>query len=290
MTNILYKLESKYPSLTKSEKKIADYILRRPQQIVDMTTHTLADWTSTSPSSVVRFGYKITDGGFQELETEVSKYMSARTKPRQLELQSNESLDTIKRKMLSRTTQTLCKVSDAVDENDIDKVCARLKQSRTVFIFGFGASYVAARGLFQKLSRVGINVHCIEGVHTLINVIATHDARDCLFIISNSGEHNELEAIARVASDYHLFLISLMGNKENPITNYTDIDLIYGETDESEVRMAATTSLTAQLFMINVLYYHYLSLDFSNSLDLVTQSKMALNNYKKHLSNIEFEH
>ena len=54
--------------------------------------------------------------------------------------------------------------------------------------------------------------------------------------------------------------------------------------------MAATTSLTAQLFMINVLYYRYLSLDFSNSLDLVTQSKMALNNYKKHLSNIEFEH
>ncbi|CAL28716.1 truncated putative RpiR family transcriptional regulator (fragment 2) [Staphylococcus carnosus subsp. carnosus TM300] len=105
-----------------------------------------------------------------------------------------------------------------------------------------------------------------------------------------AGEHNELEAIARVASDYHLFLISLMGNKENPITNYTDIDLIYGETDESEVRMAATTSLTAQLFMINVLYYRYLSLDFSNSLDLVTQSKMALNNYKKHLSNIEFEH
>ena len=68
MTNILFKLESKYPSFTKSEKKIADYILRRPQQILDMTTHTLANRTNTSPSSVVRFGYKVTDGGFQELK------------------------------------------------------------------------------------------------------------------------------------------------------------------------------------------------------------------------------
>ncbi len=290
MTNILFKLETKYNVLTKSEKKIADFILKRPQKVIGMTTLDLANSTNTSPSSVVRFGYKVTDGGFQELKTEVSKYLSKRTKPQPIELQPNESIDSIKRKMLSRSTQTLCKVSDEVDEQKIEQVCIRLKRSRTIFLFGFGASYISAMDLTQKLAKVGLNAQCVESVHALISLIATHDARDTLFLISNSGEHNELEAIARVASDYHLCLITLMGTHHNPMTRYSDIDLIYSESEENEFRMAATTSLTAQLFTINVLYYRYLSMDFSNALDTVTQSKMALNNYKKHLSKIKFEH
>ncbi len=290
MTNILFTLETKYSTLTKSEKKIADFILQRPHQVINMTTSDLADSTNTSPSSVVRFGYKITEGGFQALKTEVAKYLSQRTQPKPLELQPNESIDSIKRKMLSRTTQTLCNVSNDVDEQQIEHVCERLKNSRTIFLFGFGASYISALDLTQKLSKVGLNAQCIESVHTLISLIATHDARDTLFVISNSGEHNELEAIVRVASDYHLFLITLMGNADNPIARYSDINLLYSESEESEFRMAATTSLVAQLFTINVLYYRYLSMDFSNSLDTITQSKMALNNYKKHLSKIKFEH
>ncbi|WP_231912241.1 MurR/RpiR family transcriptional regulator [Staphylococcus cohnii] len=91
---------------------MADFILKRPQKVIDMTTLDLANSTNTSPSSVVRFGYKVTDGGFQELKTEVSKYLSKRTKPQPIELQPNESIDSIKRKMLSRSTQTLCRVSD----------------------------------------------------------------------------------------------------------------------------------------------------------------------------------
>lgn len=290
MTNILFKIESKYDRLTKSEKRIADFILRHPQKIVDMTTLFLAKCTNTSPSSVVRFGYKITTGGIQELKSDVSKYLSTRTKPQTLELKPNESIDAIKKKMLSKSTQTLCKVSDSVNDQKIDKVCHKIKHTRNIFLFGFGASYVSALDLTQKLVKVGLNAQCVESVHTLINIIATHDARDMLFLVSNSGEHNELEAIARVASDYHLYLVALMGSDDNPIIEHADVSLIYGRVDEGELQMAATSSLVAQLFMINVLYYRYLSLDFTNALDTITQSKMAINNYKKHISKIKFEH
>ena len=56
------------------------------------------------------------------------------------------------------------------------------------------------------------------------------------------------------------------------------------------MRMGATTSLFAQMFTIDILYYRYIALNYQSSLDFITQSKIALDNYRKHLSNIDFKH
>ena len=70
----------------------------------------------------------------------------------------------------------------------------------------------------------------------------------------------------------------------------SNIVLTYGQTDENEMRMGATTSLFAQMFTIDILYYRYIALNYQSSLDFITQSKIALDNYRKHLSNIDFKH
>ncbi|HDL9759768.1 TPA: MurR/RpiR family transcriptional regulator, partial [Staphylococcus aureus] len=55
-------------------------------------------------------------------------------------------------------------------------------------------------------------------------------------------------------------------------------------------RMAATTSLFAQLFTVDILYYRFVALNYHAILDCITQSKMALDNYRKHLATIDFKH
>ena len=42
MTNLLYKIDKQYPDFTKSEKKIADFILNAPHKIIDMSVQDLA--------------------------------------------------------------------------------------------------------------------------------------------------------------------------------------------------------------------------------------------------------
>ena len=54
--------------------------------------------------------------------------------------------------------------------------------------------------------------------------------------------------------------------------------------------MAATTSLFAQLFTVDILYYRFIALNYNEVLDAITHSKMALNNYHKHISKIKFKH
>lgn len=291
MTNVLYKIDRQYPKLTKSEKKIADYILNTPHKIINMSVQDLSDEINTSTASIVRFSKKMTEKGFQELKIAISRYLPEETlNNNHLELMDNESVDVLKSKMLSRVTNTMNFVSDHIENENIDMICAKMQSARTIFLFGYGASLVIVTDLFQKLSRIGLNVRLLQETHLFMSTLATHDERDCIIFVTNQGSHSELQSMAKVATDYQIPIITISSSNDNPIAKISDYTLIYGQTDENELRMAATTSLFAQLFTVDILYYRYIALNYDKSLDAITQSKMALDNHRKHLSNIYFKH
>lgn len=291
MTNVLYKIDRQYPELTKSEKKIADYILNTPHKIINMSVQDLSNEINTSTASIVRFSKKMTEKGFQELKIAISRYLPEETlNNNHLELMDNESVDVLKSKMLSRVTNTMNFVSDHIENENIDMICAKMQSARTIFLFGYGASLVIVTDLFQKLSRIGLNVRLLQETHLFMSTLATHDERDCIIFVTNQGSHSELQSMAKVATDYQIPIITISSSNDNPIAKISDYTLIYGQTDENELRMAATTSLFAQLFTVDILYYRYIALNYDKSLDAITQSKMAFDNYRKHLSNIYFKH
>ena len=67
MKNILHQIESKYQDFTKSEKKIADFILKSPHLIIKMSVQDLAKEIDTSTASIVRFSKKITAVSYTHL-------------------------------------------------------------------------------------------------------------------------------------------------------------------------------------------------------------------------------
>lgn len=291
MTNVLYKIDNIYETFTKSEKKIADFILNEPHRIINMSVQDLSNEINTSTASIVRFSKKITEKGFQELKITISRYLPEDAiNNNHMELIDNESVDIIKSKMIARATDTMSCVASQIEQNHIDDICDTLKHARTIFLFGYGASLVIVTDLYQKLSRIGLNVRLIQETHLLMTTMATHDEQDCIIFVTNQGSHSEMQSMAKVATDYNIPIITISSSNNNPVAKISDYTLIYGQTDENELRMAATTSLFAQLFTVDILYYRFIALNYQRSLDSITQSKMALDNYRKHLSKIQFKH
>ena len=291
MTNVLYKIDNIYETFTKIEKKIADFILNEPHRIINMSVQDLSNEINTSTASIVRFSKKITEKGFQELKITISRYLPEDAiNNNHMELIDNESVDIIKSKMLARATDTMSCVASQIEQHNIDDICDTLKHARTIFLFGYGASLVIVTDLYQKLSRIGLNVRLIQETHLLMTTMATHDEQDCIIFVTNQGSHSEMQSMAKVATDYNIPIITISSSNNNPVAKVSDYTLIYGQTDENELRMAATTSLFAQLFTVDILYYRFIALNYQRSLDSITQSKMALDNYRKHLSKIQFKH
>ena len=50
-----YRVRSIFEDLTRSERKIAQFVLDKPEEVIKMTASELAKVSETSPASVIRF-------------------------------------------------------------------------------------------------------------------------------------------------------------------------------------------------------------------------------------------
>ena len=124
------------------------------------------------------------------------------------------------------------KSSTFADNTTIDNICQHFKRANNIFIFGYGASYVCATDLYQKLSRIGLNVQLVQETHLFTTMLSTHDKEDCVVFITNNGDQSELRAMVKVVSDYNIPIITISSSEHNHVAQHSDIVLTYGHSDE----------------------------------------------------------
>src|SRR5215472_11895764 len=62
------RIRSTYDSLRAAEQRVADFILKNPEELIHLTVTELAERTQTSESTVVRLCQKIEYKGYQEFK------------------------------------------------------------------------------------------------------------------------------------------------------------------------------------------------------------------------------
>lgn len=290
MPNILNAIDDQYEYMTTTEQYIAQFILNHPYDIINMSVESLSKTLNIDVTKIDAFSYQFNDDGFEGLKINIQQIFPKQSLPYNIEILANDSVDKIKNKLHQRAANAINKSTQAIKPYAIDQMCKQLKRAKTIYVFGYGASYVCALDIYQKFSRIGLNVQVVQETHMLTTQLSTHSQSDCILFITNNGVQSELQALVKVIKDYHIPIMTVTSHKHNPVAQASEVVLVYGNSDENELRMGATTSLFAQMYTIDTLFYRYIALNYQDSLDFITQSKMALDNYRKHLSNIEFRH
>ena len=67
-TNLLISIRSCYDQLTRLEKKVADYVLQHPQEVVKMTINELSNSCGVGDTTVFRFCRSMNVGGYQDFK------------------------------------------------------------------------------------------------------------------------------------------------------------------------------------------------------------------------------
>ncbi len=62
----------------------------------------------------------------------------------------NESVDVLKSKMLSRVTNTMNFVSDHIENENIDMICAKMQSARTIFYLVTGLHLLLLQTYFKN--------------------------------------------------------------------------------------------------------------------------------------------
>ena len=75
-TNIILQIQSEYNQLTKTEKKVADYVLKNKKEVLYMSITDLADACHVGDTSVYKFCRTLKLDGYQDFKMKLSLSLS----------------------------------------------------------------------------------------------------------------------------------------------------------------------------------------------------------------------
>ena len=100
-------IEDRLDALTKSEKKIANYILENYMHVVDYNITDLAELTQTSDASIIRFCRTFGCRGYQDFKMRLAREVVPSYKQYNPNLEKDDTVDTICHKVFSASISAL---------------------------------------------------------------------------------------------------------------------------------------------------------------------------------------
>ena len=244
--------------LTDVERKIANYILAHPEEVINATTKEIGEWTKSSAPSVVRFIKKIGYRSVNDFKLSLHSEKPEKQQQKYDDVSMNDSFETTKRKLCNNAILTLEETNQVIHETQINQIVNLLEEKATIFVFGIGASSIIAEDIYQKWSRIGKIVFLEKDLHILTAMLSSHKNDGVLWLISNSGMTTEVVKAAHIAKNIQMPIIAQTMLGSNPLSKLADFLIRTSIPKEAFLRSAATNSLFAQLYTVDVVFYKFL--------------------------------
>lgn len=279
--NMLLAIQEKLAQFSPAERQVAQYVLQHAEQVLAMNAQTLATKAGASPATVIRFSRTMGAKGFADFKIRLSAQQPT-DKSLLTEITPTEDLATVKEKLSLRIRQTLAETNLSLHNTTIDKTVTVLQKSRSISVYGVGASLLAATDFVQKFSRLGVAPFLGRDADEVMAYNANQSHPGVLLLISNSGETPAVIKIAQAMPQSHT-LILLTQAPKSTLGQLADLTLIYHPTAApTKMRTAATTSLLAQLYVIDLVYYRYFQLHFQQNAKKIQQSYQNIQRTRDH--------
>lgn len=228
MKNIIDKIYSQMNSMSASDQKIAKTILKDPEQIINITISQLAKKAEVSDASITRFCRNLSLSGFHELKILLAQSIGQKESESLKKLPKDDiqaALAQIEKNKIGEIQATL----GEIPTNKLEKILSIIENSRVIQISAEGDTYPVAADAVYKFNQIGLLSFASGGnVETADAQTMNLGIKDCLIIISNSGESAALLKEIKLAKTNNIKVISITNNSDSPIALASDYHLKTG--------------------------------------------------------------
>ena len=267
------KLKSTYSSLTKSEKKIADFIMGNLEEVKNMTSYDISKQVDVGQATVIRFSKKLGYTSYSELINEIGKMEQEEILEKNINLK--DSIETTNSKIANQYIDVIKLTLELNPEKVFRNVVNEIKKAEKIVVLGIGNSAIVSSDFVNKLVRVGLNAFTNLDTHLQFAMISNLKKNDLLILISDSGETREVVEAAKMAKENGTTIISITKFTKNKLYTYSDYIMKTASFDIS-LRLDATTSRITQFTIIDMIFINLLKTNFSEYKKIITNSDNAV--------------
>ena len=266
--DVFDRISTLYNSFTKSEKRLADYILKERDQIMFMSITELAEKSKVGESGIFRFCKNLGLKGYQEFKISVAQSLNSEendtTRNIDTEILLNDSLDVLAGKVKQTNISALDQTYNLLDYKDLDLAVEKIIAAERIRFFGIGSSLITAMEGQNKFLRVTNKAEVIIDSHFQVMTAAQMNEREVAIIISYSGQTKDSIEVAKMAKESGAFVIAITRFSKSPMTAYADVTLLCG-ANEGPLQGGSLSAKISQLYLLDVLYFEYFKKTFEVS-------------------------
>ena len=276
MASLLSDIRTKYNLLSKTQKTIADYILDNPDATILLSITELANYCSTSETTVMRFLKKLDYDSYQIFRVNLAKELiDSPSETINEEIAEGDSTSDIKRKVIKHTNTAVSDLEYSINQKDIDQCAEMILNARRVTFFGIGASSAVAIDALHKFGKIGLNVNGFKDSH-LMNIHCSHmTSEDVLFVVSHTGESVEVLNAVSLAKENGAKIISLTSFSNSSLAKKSDV-FLSSSTNDKKYHSEAMASRIVQLVIVDILYLSVFMQNEAKFYKALNQSRIAV--------------
>lgn len=250
--HVLARIRSRYNTLGRSARQIADFVLEKPTAAMSMSITELAEAVGASQGSVVNFCQGLGLSGFQQLKLSLAQAAVQPVQYIQEDLARTDDIETVCRKMFQAGIQVLRDSMSVLQPQSVAAAVDLIRAAKRVEIYGIGSSAPIAEDAHYRMLRIGLDVKAVTDSH-IQAISASRTGPDvAVLTISHTGSTRETVAATQLAKEAGAKTIALTNFARSPIQSYADVTL-FTMARETMFRTEAMTSRIAQLCVIDTL-------------------------------------
>lgn len=241
------RIHTYFPSLTKSEQKVAESVLANTDDLMYYSVTELADFAGVGETTVMRFCRKIGFNGYQDFKLSLAQNVGVR----KTDDQDEDHGDFVK--MIFETNVNILKSSmSLLAKENLMQAIEWIDEARHVQFFGVGASGITALDAKNRLLRIGRRSEAVVDSHIQAMMAVSMSEGDVAFGISVSGSTIDTNNMLMKAKENGAKVIAITNYAKSPITAIADIVLLTAGK-EMPLEGGSIGAKISQLFIIDLI-------------------------------------
>jgi len=264
-------IEAVAATLSPSERRVAETIRANPSVVLTHSIAELAEASSTSMATVVRFCRSVGQPGYVNLRMQLATELGMEaaqfgpTLASGADIHPEDNLGQAVAKIAGLSKLAIDETVAAVDLARLAEVAGLIDQAPRILCFGMGASHLVAEDLSQKLLRLNHNALCPNDSHDAWVHAGLAPEGSVAIGFSHSGQTDETARFLRTARQQGTTTVAVTSVTDSAVAAAADI-LIQTVARDTSLRMGAMVSRTAQFCVIDLLSVAVAQLHYDETL------------------------
>lgn len=215
-----------YKTLTKGEKKIAEFLVKNPKKVILLSALDLGKEIGVSDASVLRFSKTMGFNKFNDFKNYIALELSE-TSPDDRIVKNWDNFNSkndIANKIVNADLENIKEFLLNVDFDQVNEAVKMIDEAKKIYFLGIGSSRAISQFMFWHVKRLGFNAECVnEGGLGLYEAFSHIKKGDVVIIFAFPRFLNDEIKAVKLAKEKKAKIITITSNVFSEISFLSNI-------------------------------------------------------------------